>query len=107
MRRGAGGPGLELQAMPGATARSVAAGRVAFADVYDDYGLTVILDHGGSYYSVYGGLERIDVRVGENAPEGARLGALGGGSSGALPAVLYFEIRHRADTIDPGPWLGL
>jgi septal ring factor EnvC (AmiA/AmiB activator) len=105
MRRGAGGPGLELQAIPGATARSVAAGRVAFADVYDDYGLTVILDHGGSYYSVYGGLGRIDVRVGENAPENARLGALG--SSGAFPAVLYFEIRHRADTIDPGPWLGL
>jgi septal ring factor EnvC (AmiA/AmiB activator) len=105
MRRGAGGPGLELQAIPGATARSVAAGRVAFADVYDDYGLTVILDHGGSYYSVYGGLGRIDVRVGENAPENARLGALGG--SGALPAVLYFEIRHRADTVDPGPWLGL
>lgn len=107
MRRGAGGPGLELQAIPGATARSVAAGRVAFADVYDDYGLTVIMDHGDSYYSVYGGLGRIDVRVGDNAPENARIGALGGGSSGALPAVLYFEIRHRADTIDPGPWLGL
>lgn len=105
MRRGAGGPGLELQALAGATARSVAAGRVAFADVYDDYGLTVILDHGDSFYSVYGGLQRIDVRVGDNAPEGARIGAIGG--SGALPAILYFEIRHRADTIDPGPWLGL
>jgi septal ring factor EnvC (AmiA/AmiB activator) len=65
----------------------------------------VILDHGGSYYSVYGGLGRVDVRVGENAPENARLGVLG--SSGAFPAVLYFEIRHRADTVDPGPWLGL
>lgn len=107
MRRGAGGPGLELQALPGATARSVAAGRVAFADVYDDYGLTVILDHGDSYYSVYAGLGRVDVRVGESAPENARLGALGSGNGGALPVVLYFEIRHRADTIDPAPWLGL
>jgi septal ring factor EnvC (AmiA/AmiB activator) len=94
-------------ALPGATARSVAAGRVAFADVYDDYGLTVILDHGDSYYSVYGGLGRVDVRVGESAPENARLGTLGSGNDGKLPAVLYFEIRRRADTIDPGPWLGL
>lgn len=107
MRRGAGGPGLELHAIPGATARGVAAGRVAFADVYDDYGLTVILDHGGSYYSVYGGLGRVDVRVGDSAPQNARLGTVGDGNPGGPAAVLYFEIRHRAATIDPAPWLGL
>src|SRR5207244_37728 len=41
-----GGPGVELSAAPGAAVRAVAAGRVAFADRYDEYGLTVILDHG-------------------------------------------------------------
>ena len=44
-RRGAGGPGVELTALDGAPVRSVAAGRVAFADTYADYGLTVIVDH--------------------------------------------------------------
>jgi septal ring factor EnvC (AmiA/AmiB activator) len=36
---------------------------------------------------------------------GARLGLIGG--SDGHGTALYFEIRHNAVTIDPGPWLGL
>lgn len=103
-RAGSNGPGVELVAVAGATARSVAPGRVAFADRHDEYGLTVILDHGDSYYSVYADLESIDVRAGDNLPQGSRVGAPGGGRG---RSSLYFEIRRGADTIDPAPWLGL
>jgi septal ring factor EnvC (AmiA/AmiB activator) len=108
MRRGAGGPGLELFAMPGAAARSVAPARVAFADHYDDYGLTVILDHGDHYYSVYAGLGIVDVRTGDNVPQNFRIGTIRpeGSAQHASPA-LYFEIRRGAETVDPSPWLGL
>lgn len=108
MRRGAGGPGLELFAMPGAAARSVAPGRVAFADDYDNYGLTVILDHGDHYYSVYAGLGSVDVRTGDNVPQNFRIGTIRpeGSAQHASPA-LYFEIRRGAETVDPSPWLGL
>ena len=36
---------------------------------------------------------------------GARVGTVGS-VDGAAPH-LYFEIRHSATTLDPGPWLGL
>src|SRR6185436_7538907 len=69
-----GGPAVELVAPSGSVVRSVAAGRVSFADRYDDYGLTVILDHGDHYYSIYGSLGAADVRVGDGISAGARLG---------------------------------
>ncbi|WP_437854214.1 murein hydrolase activator EnvC family protein [Sorangium sp. So ce363] len=103
-RRGAGGPGVELTALDGAPVRSVAAGRVAFADTYADYGLTVIVDHGERLYSVYANLGAADVRAGDQLPGGARVGTVASGPNGAN---LYFELRRGAEVIDPGPWFGM
>jgi septal ring factor EnvC (AmiA/AmiB activator) len=100
-----GGPGAELAAPMGSVVRSVAAGRVSFADRYDDYGLTVILDHGDHYYSLYASLGSADVHIGDTVSSGARVGTVG--SVDGTPPHLYFEIRHNASTLDPGPWLGL
>ena len=102
---GAGGPGVELVASVGAAVRSVAAGRVAFADTYDDRGITVILDHGDHYYSVYSNPGSAEVRTGESVSSGGRIGVVGLGNGHG--AALYFELRHNAATIDPSPWLGL
>lgn len=104
VRRGAGGPGLELAAALGAPVRGVAAGRVAFADTYADYGVTVILDHGERYYSVYANLGAADVRAGDQVAAGARVGTVGAGPEGVK---LYFELRRGADVIEPGAWFGL
>ncbi|HEX3854789.1 MAG TPA: peptidoglycan DD-metalloendopeptidase family protein, partial [Polyangiaceae bacterium] len=60
-RAGSEGPGLEMFAPAGSVVRTVHAGRVAFADVYAAYGKTVILDHGGGYYTVSANLGAIDV----------------------------------------------
>ncbi len=76
MTRG-GGPGVELAAPSGTVVRSVAAGRVAFADRQDEYGLTVILDHGDRYFSLYGDLGSVDVHVGDTVAAGARIGTVG------------------------------
>ena len=100
-----GGPGMELMAPTGTVVRSVAAGRVSFSDRYDDYGLTVILDHGDHYYSLYASLGNADVHVGDTIAAGARLGTVG--SSDGHGTHLYFELRHNAATLDPAPWLGL
>lgn len=100
-----GGPGVELLAPTGTVVRSVAAGRVSFSDRYDDYGLTVILDHGDHYYTLYASLGSNDVHVGDSVPAGARLGTVG--STDGRPTHLYFELRHNASTLDPAPWLGL
>ncbi len=84
----------------------MAAGRVAYADRHDGYGLTVILDHGDRYYTVYASLGGIDAKVGDTLPPGGRVGVVGSSEGGAQPK-LYFEVRKDAATLDPGPWLGL
>jgi septal ring factor EnvC (AmiA/AmiB activator) len=103
-RRGGSGPGLEMQAPAGAAVRAVFPGRVAFADSYADYGLTVILDHGGGYYTVSANLGEAEVKVGDDVKGGARIASLGRGSAGSK---LYFEVRIGQETADPAEWFGI
>ena len=103
--RPGGVQGVELAAPIGTAVRSVAAGRVAFADRYDDYGLTVLLDHGDHYYSMYSSLGAADVKVGDVVAPGGRIGTIG--SEGGRPPALIFEVRKNADTLDAAAWLGL
>ena len=88
----------------GAVVRAVFGGKVAFADRYGAYGRIVILDHGDHYYSVSGNLSEVDVRLGDEITAGERVGTVGDDGQGPM---LYFEIRHGAETLVPGPWLGL
>lgn len=104
-RRAADGPGLEMRAPRGTPVQAVYPGRVAFADEYADYGKTVIVDHGGGYYTVSANLAEISVQVGDDVSQGTRLGTVG--ESGKGPAALYFEIRKGADTLDPSSWFGI
>lgn len=96
--------GLEMAARAGAPVVAVYPGRVAFADEYPDRGLTVLLDHGGGYYTVSGRLGHIDVVVGDEVQAGQRLGRVGSFADGA---VLYFELRREGRAVDPSPWFGI
>ncbi len=99
-----GGPGVLMRAPAGTAVRSAFAGRVAFADEYASFGRVVILDHGDNYFTVSGQLGSIETRVGDEVGAGAKIGTVG--VMNGKPA-LYFEIRHGADALDPGPWMGL
>lgn len=102
---GGGGTAMEMTSPGSAVARAVAPGRVVFADKYEDEAVTVILDHGEHYYTIYGNLISSEVKVGESLTAAARLGSVR--TRGKEGAVLYFELRHKGETIDPAPWLGL
>ncbi|HYP91201.1 MAG TPA: peptidoglycan DD-metalloendopeptidase family protein, partial [Polyangiaceae bacterium] len=103
-RRNGSGPGLTMRAPGRAVVRAVFPGRVAFADTYADYGNTVILDHGGGYYTVSANLGEIEVKVGDDVKGGARIATLAGGSAGS---TLYFELRIGQETADPAEWFGI
>lgn len=103
--RAAGVQGVEFATPMGTAVRSVAAGRVAFSDRYAEYGMTVLLDHGDHYYSLYASLGSVDVRVGETVAAGGRIGTVG--SEGGKPAALVFEIRKNENALDAATWLGL
>ncbi len=103
-REGADGPGVEVRCPGGTPVRAVYPGRVAFADRYGAYGQIVIVDHGEHYYTVSANLGTVRVRVGDELAQGATLGTVGEDASGSL---MFFEVRHGSETLDPAPWLGL
>jgi len=99
-----GAPGLDFYGRAGGPVRAAADGKVAFARDYGAYGLMVILDHGGSFYTVYGGLGGTDVQVGDWVGMSTRLGTL---DTTGPDAILFFEIRRGSRPLDARSWLGL
>ena len=97
--------GVGIRADVGAAVKSVAAGRVAAVRQVGTYGLTVIVEHGGGDYSIYGSLTSAAVSEGQAVTKGQTVGAVGV-SDPELPPHLHFEIRHgRGEAIDPVTWL--
>jgi septal ring factor EnvC (AmiA/AmiB activator) len=97
--------GIGIGATLGAPVRAVESGVVVVAEQIGTYGPTVILQHGGGDYSVYGSLSRIDVRKGSHVDRGDVLGAVGR-TDPDLPAHLHFEIRReQGRAVDPLEWL--
>jgi septal ring factor EnvC (AmiA/AmiB activator) len=96
--------GIGITAPIGTPVKSVSAGQVAYAGQMGTYGKTVILEHGGGDYSVYGSLNRIDVKKGTRVVKGQALGTVGVTDPG-LGAHLHFEIRRGGPAVDPAEWL--
>ncbi len=96
--------GIGISAPVGTVVKSVSAGTVAYAGPMGTYGNTVILEHGGGDYSVYGSLETIAVRKGARVIKGQSIGTVGV-SDPALGSHLHFEIRRGGPAVDPAEWL--
>ena len=101
--------GVGIKANVGTSVTAVAAGKVVSAAPLGTYGLTVIIDHGGGDYSIYGSLSRADVRQGQQVTKGQQIGGVGI-SDPEYPPHLHFEIRHggadgRPASVDPATWL--
>ncbi|WP_353267631.1 peptidoglycan DD-metalloendopeptidase family protein [Gemmatimonas sp.] len=96
--------GIGIGASIGATVKAIAAGEVVLADNVGTYGPTVIVQHGGGDYSVYGSLQRIDVRRGQQVNKGQSVGTVGDADPD-LPPHLHFEIRPQGRAIDPLEYL--
>jgi septal ring factor EnvC (AmiA/AmiB activator) len=96
--------GVGIQAAAGAGVKSVAPGRVVSVRQLGTYGLTIIVDHGGGDYTIYGSLARADVREGQSVIKGQVIGGVGI-SDPELPPHLHFEVRQGGPAIDPAKWL--
>ncbi len=98
------GKALLMLSTGGALVRAVYPGRVAFADDYPKLGNTVIVDHGGHYYTVSAHLQRISVQVGEELASGQRIGTVG---TYDQKAALLFEVRDGQDAVNTPEWFGI
>ena len=97
--------GIAIAAPAGADVRAIVDGKVVFADWFQGYGRTVIIDHGAGLMTVQSHLSAVIVSVGQVVTQGQLLGLVG--DSGSLEGVrLYFEIRREGTPVDPEGWLG-
>src|SRR5439155_1559123 len=72
--------GIGIAAPAGTPVRSIAGGTVSLAGPLGTYLKSVLVDHGGGYYSFYGYLNDATVAKGERVTKGQILGHVGGGS---------------------------
>lgn len=89
----------------GAPIRAVARGRVAHVGWLQRYGLLLILEHDGGYYSLYGHCTSVTPGIGEWV-EGGQVVATAGNTGGHDRSGVYLEIRKGSTPLDPREWLG-
>jgi len=98
--------GVFIRGASGQEVRSVAVGRVVFADWMRGFGNLMIIDHGQSYLTIYGNNEALLKQVGDRVKTGDAVATVGN-SGGNPDSGLYFEIRHQGKAFDPLSWVTL
>ncbi|MEQ1438815.1 peptidoglycan DD-metalloendopeptidase family protein [Fontimonas sp. SYSU GA230001] len=93
-----------IAAQEGTPVKAVARGRVAYVGWMHRYGLIVLLEHEGGYYSLYGHAQSAAVAVGDAIRAGQVI-ARAGNTGGHEESGVYFELRKGTEPIDPRKWL--
>ncbi len=97
--------GIGIAAGMGTPVKAVESGTVRLVGQFGTYGLTVVVEHGNGYYSVYSHLESAGVKLGASVKRGSVIGTVGGQNSDYGPH-LHFEIRGENQiALDPATWL--
>jgi len=96
--------GIGIEAALGASVKAIADGEIMVAEPIGTYGTTVIIQHGGGDYSVYGSLQRAGVTKGAKVKKGQIIGTVGQADPDLAPH-LHFEIRPKGRATDPLTWL--
>lgn len=102
--------GIGIAANPGTEVRAVEAGTVVMAGPFEGYGPSVMISHGGGFYTLYLYLGRVMVQEGQTVMAGQVIGTVGGERT---PEGPHIEFQVRAPTrsgglpepVDPLTWL--
>lgn len=96
--------GVEIRGRRGGKVKAAAKGKVVMAAEIDGRGPSIIIEHEGGFYSVYGHLNSIRVQEGDSVRNGEEIGEVGDLAS--LNGIkLYFQVSQGTQTIDPLQWL--
>ncbi|HIJ63385.1 MAG TPA: peptidoglycan DD-metalloendopeptidase family protein [Rhodospirillaceae bacterium] len=94
--------GLGIETRPGAQVVAPYDGQVVFSGPFRGYGLLLIIEHGEGYHTLLAGVARLDAAVGQHLLAGEPIGIMGQPESRPL---LYVELRHNGQPVNPLPWL--
>jgi septal ring factor EnvC (AmiA/AmiB activator) len=96
--------GIDIKAKAGTEVKAVFIGLVSMITYLSGFGNTIILDHGGGYYTVYSHLDEFFVEPDELVDAGQVIGLVG--DSGSLEgAKLHFAVFANQKTENPQLWL--
>lgn len=95
--------GVDLRADYGDKILPAQNGRVIDVGYFGPYGLTVLVDHGGSIATTYSHMSRIDVQPGDIVSTRSVLGLVGSTGWSTGPHV-HFEVRTRGVPQEPTRW---
>ena len=95
--------GLFIKSAEGSDVKTVADGRVVFADWMRGFGNLIIVDHGSGYMSLYGNNQAVLKHVGEEVDAGDTIASVGN-SGGNESNGVYYELRHNSQPYDPLSW---
>lgn len=94
---------VRIAAPAGTPVHAIGYGRVVYTGWLPFYGLVVMIGHGNGYLVVYGHNRALFKKVGEKVAPGEVIAAVGR-SGGQSQAMLYFQIRHHSQPLDPQRW---
>ena len=95
--------GLFIKSNEGNEVKSVAGGRVVFADWMRGFGNLMIVDHGGGYMSLYGNNQALLRKMGDTVKGGDTIASVGNSGGNDTPG-LYYELRNHSKPFDPMSW---
>jgi murein DD-endopeptidase MepM/ murein hydrolase activator NlpD len=91
----------------GTPVRAVGAGRVVRVSCGGAFGIEIVIEHPGGYYTQYAHLAAVTVDQGESVTPGQWIGQSGTSGNSTGPH-LHFEVRvtpESGSAVDPVPWL--
>jgi murein DD-endopeptidase MepM/ murein hydrolase activator NlpD len=99
-RRTAFHEGTDMAAFTGAPIIATAPGKVITAGVKGAYGRTVEIDHGSGFRTLYGHMNSLNVKLGQEVALGQKIGTMGSTGRSTGPH-LHYEIYFRGKSYDP------
>ncbi|MFW6160167.1 MAG: murein hydrolase activator EnvC family protein [Acidobacteriota bacterium] len=96
--------GIEVSVPENSVINAIHDGSVVYKDYFQGYGNLIILDHGLTYYSLYGHCSEFLVKKGAFVRTGQPI-ALTGESGSMVGPAMYFELRFKTKPLDPLQWL--
>ena len=97
--------GIGISSPPGTPVKAVESGTVEYIQRLGTYGLTLVIQHGNGYRSLYMHLGEARVAVGTAVTRGQVIATVGEATTNE-GSHLYFEIRgENSIALDPADWL--
>jgi len=96
--------GLDVAGPVGTPILAAASGKVTLAADFHFFGKLMVLDHGHGVNTLYAHLSAMDLREGDEVPQGKRIGAMGATGRVTGPH-LHFSLSWYRVWLDPQPLL--